>query len=116
MDTFKVIVKKENYMMDTKEMMKDKKNLKALTKFVRTLFLMRFSGMLSLVEICSEVTNLHDTDSWMWDLICVVPSQVEQFTFPLACKRVIVECGWPLFLVVLDPVIESVRKIVLKTS
>ena len=84
---------------------------------------MRFSGMLSFVDICSEVTNLHETDNWMWDLICVVPSQVEQFTFPLACNRVIVncnrvivKCGWPMFFVVLDPVIESVRNIVLKTS
>ena len=32
-------------------------------------FRMRFSGMLSFVEMCSEVTSLHETESWMWDLI-----------------------------------------------
>ena len=47
-------------------------------------FLMRFSGMLSLVEMCSEVTRRQDTDSWMWDLMWVVPSHVEQLTFPRA--------------------------------
>ena len=47
-------------------------------------FLMRFSGMLSLVEMCSEVTSLQETESWMWDRMCVVPSHVEQFTLPLA--------------------------------
>ena len=49
-------------------------------------FLMRFSGMLSLVEMCSEVTSLQETESWMWLLMWVVPSQVEQLTFPLAWR------------------------------